>query len=567
MEKFSRIKYERPDLAIVKQGMEKNAERMENAASYEEFRKAYLDNQELTRDSETMASVAYVRNTMDTKDEYYEKEREYFDEESAKLTPVEKRLKHAAVHSPFRASFDKEFGEIALKEAEIDERLLDEKNIPLMIEEQKLCAEYQKITAGCHVELDGEDCNFYGLLKAMESTDRAKRKRAFEAFAGLYEGISEKLDGIYDKLVSLRVQQSKNLGFDSYIDYIYPARGRYDYGAKEAAEFREKIAKYVTPAVDRMLKRQAKRLGVDKLRYYDEMMYYPLGNPQPDGTMEEMVGWAKEMYAELSPETKEFFDFMTEYELFDLKTRPGKSMGGYCTSFPAMKAPFIFSNFNGTSADVDVLTHEAGHAFQAYLSFRRQVLDSYVASTAEIDEIHSMTMEHFTYPWMDKFFGKRADEYRQQHLASSLATIPYLVSVDEFQHRVFEKLDMTAKERRAAWKTIEKKYMPWRDYDGNAFMEEGGFWMQKLHIFLYPFYYIDYALAQTCAHQLYLKMRDNRAEAWEDYLNLCKAGGSLGYFDLLKVARLDNPFTSGAVQENVEKLEKILEDGEKKLNL
>ena len=186
---------------------------------------------------------------------------------------------------------------------------------------------------------------------------------------------------------------------------------------------------------------------------------------------------------------------MTKYELFDLETRPGKHLGGYCTSLPEYKAPFIFSNFNGTSADVDVLTHEAGHAFQAYLGERLIPIGVLQGSTSEVCEIHSMSMEFFTYPWMDKFFGDRADEYRYAHLCDALAVIPYMACVDEFQHEVYKNPKMTAKERRGVWRSIEKKYMPWRDYDGNAFLENGGFWMQKQHIFLYPFYYIDYALA------------------------------------------------------------------------
>lgn len=232
-----------------------------------------------------------------------------------------------------------------------------------------------------------------------------------------------------------------------------------------------------------------------------------------------------------------------------------------------MGAPFIFSNFNGTSADVDVLTHEAGHAFEAYTAAKTQPLSEMVWSTSEVDEIHSMSMEHFAYPYADKFFGEEAaDKYRYAHLVGALTCIPYLVSVDEFQHRVFEKPAMTAKERRAVWHEIEQKYLPWRDYDGNEFLSEGGFWMQKQHIFLYPFYYVDYALAQVCAFQFFAKDRADHQTAWTDYLALCRAGGSRGYFALLDLAHLDNPFREGTVAKVMQAVNAGIADFSAKLN-
>ena len=271
------------------------------------------------------------------------------------------------------------------------------------------------------------------------------------------------------------------------------------------------------------------------------------------------------MYHELSKETGEFFDFMVEHELFDLETKPNKHLGGYCTFLSSYSAPFIFSNFNGTSADVDVLTHEAGHAFESYVASRHLPLKEMTFSSSEINEIHSMTMEHFTYPWMDLFFEDKADKYRFSHLCSSLYVIPYLVSVDEFQHRVFENPTMDAKQRRAVWHEIEQTYMPWRDYDGNEFLGEGGFWMQKQHIFLYPFYYVDYALAQTCAYQFFIKGLKDKEGAWKSYYKLCQLGGSKGYFDLLKEANLKNPFKEDTVKEIVEAIEKIIGEFENKL--
>ena len=359
-------------------------------------------------------------------------------------------------------------------------------------------------------------------------------------------------------MVPLRDKIAKKLGFSSYIEFIYLSYGRYDYTAEDVAKFRAQVKEKIVPLCLELRKEQEKRLGVDKLHYYDEELIFPEGNAVPEGTTAEMVAKAQKMYHELSKKTGEFFDFMVEHELFDLETKPGKQTGGYCTFLNTFKAPFIFSNFNGTSADVDVLTHEAGHAFEAYTAAKQIPFMDMVFPTSEVAEIHSMSMEHFTYPWMEAFFGKKADDYRYAHLMNAMEVIPYMVCVDEFQHKVFENIGMTAKERREVWHQLERKYMPWRNYDGHKFLEEGGFWMQKQHIFVNPFYYIDYALAQICAFQFFERSKKEPEQAWADYYRLCQAGGSKGYFELLEMAGLKNPFADGTVEDVVEGLRPYL---------
>ncbi len=274
----------------------------------------------------------------------------------------------------------------------------------------------------------------------------------------------------------------------------------------------------------------------------------------PGGDRAELVEKARRMYRELSKETGEFFDFMADHDMFDLETKQGKRGGGYCTFLPEYKSPFIFANFNGTNADVNVLTHEAGHAFEAYTASRNIKLMDMVFSSYEVAEIHSMTMEYFTHPWMELFFGDKAGRYVYSHVMEALEAVPYMVCVDEFQHKVFENPSMTASDRRKIWKELEKVYLPWRDYDGHKFLEEGGFWMQKQHIFLFPFYYIDYALAQMGAFEFYGRMKKDRDQAWKDYYRLCQAGGSKGYFELLDLAGLSSPFAEGTVKRAVEGL-------------
>ena len=550
MIRFSEIRYERPDMDALKAAVEEATRKVRAAKSFAEVREAYFAVQEKEEAADSMYTVAHIRNTIDTADAFYDSEMKWLREADARMIPVFKAWKEALAGSAFRADMEAEFGGQLLRKIDAALMTSDEKIVPETIREGELRQAYQKATAGAMTEFRGEKCNFYGLLKHMQSTDRAERKEAFETWAALYEQISGTLEGIYAEQVALRTGMAKKMGFKSYTDMAYIQRGRFDYAQEDAARFREQVRTVITPAVAEIREAQRKKLGVDTLRYYDEGLKFPDGNAVPIGTVQELVEKARRMYREMSPETGEFFDFMTEYELFDLETKPGKHMGGYMTRMPLFKAPFIFSNFNGTEADVDVLTHEAGHAFQGYLAMRSIPVAALGGSTSEINEVHSMSMEHFAYPWMGSFFGDKAEKYITAHLFGALCTIPYLVCVDEFQHEVYAKPDMTPAEWRQTWRGIEKKYMPWRDYDGNAFLEGGGFWMQKLHIFLYPFYYIEYALAQICAFQYYGRMKEERKTAWEDYLRLCRAGGTKGYFELLETGSLLNPFREGTVEKS-----------------
>ena len=548
---FRQMPYERPDMEAMKVCYEDTIGKLNGAASYEEARQAFFTLQEREKEQGTMMSLCSVRNTIDTTDPYYEAEMKWLREQSAALIPLRKRYQQAMASSPFRADFEGEFGSQMLRLIDAGLKVTDERLMADIVREGEICQQYQKDSAMASTDFRGEKCNFYGLLKHMESTDRQERREAYHAWAKLYEAISPKLDAQYDELVHLRDGMARKLGFSCYTDMAYLSRRRFDYTQEDAANFRRQIREIVTPAVAEIREKQRARLGVDKLRYYDEALLFPEGNADPIGDMETLVSKAQKMYREMSPETGEFFDFMVKYHLFDLETRPGKRMGGYMTRFAAYQAPFIFSNFNGTSADVDVLTHEAGHAFQGYLAMRSIPVSMLSGSTAEINEIHSMTMEHFAYPWMGSFFGENSEKYLTAHLIGAISVLPYMACVDEYQHRVYEKPDMTALERRHVWREIERAYMPWRDYDGEPFLEEGGFWMQKQHIFLYPFYYIDYALAQMCAFQYYGRMKKNRDAAWQDYLRLCRAGGTKGYFELLEVGGLLNPFRDGTVEKSV----------------
>lgn len=548
MKKFAELQYVRPDMEKIFARVSGDIAVLKEAKNYEEFRNAYMDYVEADTELETSKTVAHIRNTINLLDEFYEAEMVYFNSQMPKYEILKKEMGEVIVASPFKAEMEKEFGAILIQNMEAQKQLSDESIVDDQVKEAELVSRFMKTQAAATVEFKGEQIGNYGLLKIMQSTDRAERKEAFEAWAKLYEGIAPTLEEVYDGLVKVRAGMAKKLGFKSFIPMGYLRRRRFDYTEKELEVFRKQVREVVVPAAAKLYERQKEALGIDTLYYYDESIASPSGNPVPIGDKEYLVGEARKMYRELSKESGEFFDFMMEHELFDLDSKHGKRAGGYCTILPQYHAPFIFSNFNGTDADVNVLTHEAGHAFAGFTAAKYQKTPELCHSTSEINEIHSMSMELWTYPWMENFFGDKTEEYRREHLADALMKIPYMLCVDEYQHKVFENPEMTTMERRAVWSGLEKIYMPWRNYAGNEFLESGAFWIKQQHIFLYPFYYVDYAMAQMGAFEFYTKMKEDRKAAWADYYKLCAAGGSMGYFDLLKYSGLHKVLEDGSVK-------------------
>jgi M3 family oligoendopeptidase len=395
--------------------------------------------------------------------------------------------------------------------------------------------------SGIEFDFEGEKRNLGAMAPFMQSTDRNMRKKASETYYGALYAEKDDLDNIYHNLVQTRHKLALDQGYIDFVKMSYHRLLRYDYGPEEVAAFRELVQKHLIPISNKLRERQAKRIGVDKLKHYDEPLKFLEGNPTPKGSPEWILETGRQMYKELSPETHEFFESMVKADMMDLVNRNGKQGGGYCTYFPTYGSPFIFSNFNGTAHDVEVLTHEAGHAFQVYSS-KDQPLNEYWWPTLESAEIHSMSMEFFTWPWMKNFFGEDTDRFMFDHIASSMTFIPYGCSIDHFQELVFRNPGDSPEERLERWKQVEKIYAPMKDNDGNPFLEEGRYWQRQGHVYRSPFYYIDYTLAQICAFQFWIKSREDFDAAWKDYLRLCRAGGSKPFLQLLDLANLDSPF-------------------------
>ncbi len=556
--KFSTLKYERPDLESLKTKAQELTAKVQSAEDYQQARACMMEMDEISKELTTTFSIVHIRHTVDTTDEYYEKENEYLNETYPTVMPYLIALNQAFMGSKFKADFEAEFGKKIFVQMELQQKAFCEANIPLMQKEAKLTDEYQKIMASAAIEFEGQTLNLYGIQKYFEHEDREKRKAAFQAYSDFYHSHEERLEEIWDELIAIRNEMGRNLGFENYIPLGYMNQGRTDYGVEEVASFREQVRRELVPLCQKLYEAQAKRLGVDKIMVYDENRVYPDGNAEPAGDDDFMVEQARKMYHEMSPETGEFIDFMIDHELMDLKNKPGKASTGYMTYLPSLKAPFVFSCFNHTIGDMQVLTHELGHAFAGYMAMRHQPISDYYGVSTDIAEIHSMSMEQFSYPYAEWFFGEQADKFRFAHLQDAITFVPFGVAVDEFQHICYAHPELTPKERTYEWHKLEEKYMPWRTYDNDEFMERGGYWYHKLHIYLYPFYYINYTLTTMGAMEFAGKNREDHEAAWADYKKLCSCGGSMSYKETLRYANLAVPFEEGSVAKAVAQAKETL---------
>ena len=556
--KFEEFKYERPDLEYYKKRSSELLNLLANGKSLEVELEAINKSFELQDEISTLYSLVSIRNSVDTTDEFYEKEQEFFNEIAPHLQQLETMFLKKLLDSKYREELEKEFGTLIFEKGELAQKTFSPKVIKELQQENKLSTEYSKLLAGAKINFQDGTYNLSQMRPFMQDKDRETRHKAQLAVSDFFEENEEQIDRIYDDMVKIRHTIAKKLGYENFVQLGYDRFGRTDYNHEDVKEYRDQIFDTVVPLVIELTERKAKRLGISEPKSYDLALSFKSGNPTPKGDSTWQVNHAKEMYKEMSPETNEFFTFMLEHHLLELDAKPGKSGGGYCTYLPDYKAPFIFANFTGTSGDVDVLTHEAGHAFQVYSS--RNHIPEYRWPTMEAAEIHSMSMEFLAWPWIHKFFEEDTEKYRFNHLAGAISFLPYGVLVDEFQHGIYENPELTKEERKLLWRQIEKKYLPFKDYGDDAFMEKGTFWYRQGHIFGAPFYYIDYTLAQVCAFQFWVKSMENHQAAFDQYLALCKLGVSKSFVDLVESAKLQNPFKKGVVKNIITPIKAYLDN-------
>ena len=546
--KFKDMPYERVDLDALGRQFDAITEKVKNASDGDAVLSAFREQEKLSVHVQTMMSIAYVRNSIDTRDKFYEAEQEFYDMNLPAFQEHSQNLMLAFYESPYRKTVEDAVGELVFKNLEMELKTFSPAVIEQLGRENKLVSDYQKLIASAKIDFDGKQLNISQLAAYKQAPDRNVRHAAYMAESGFYMENADRLDEIFDELVKVRTEIAHKLGFKNFTELAYMRRTRNCYDPEMVANFRRQVVEELVPIVGELKKKQAERIGIkpEDMRIWDDVFSYREGNPKPMGTPEDIMAAGKRMYEEMSPETGEFINFMYDNELLDLVAKEGKAVGGYCTEFPEYKSPFIFSNFNGTSGDVDVLTHEAGHAFAAYTVRNFEFLEN-SQPTMESCECHSMSMEFFAWKWLQLFYGDDTARAKYVHLESALVFIPYGCMVDHFQHIVYDNPELTPAERHAEWKKLEAIYRPYINFGDVDFYALGRGWQRQLHIYHYPFYYIDYCLAQTVSLEFWSLSQKDYADAWERYYRFVCEGGKKTFVELCRTAGIKVPFEDGAL--------------------
>lgn len=547
--KFNEMKYERPNIEGINKEIYSLVEKFAKAKDFSEADEIFLEYDKLYGRLETLNALVYVRHTVNTADEYYDKEMEFMDESMPLLNEALQSWTKTFLSSPFRKEFEEKYGELLFVNSEMELKTFKPEIIEEIQAENKLVSEYQKLIASAQVEFKGGTYTLSQLTPFKQSADDEERLEAWNAEGNFYKENKADLDRIYDELTHQRDNMAKKLGYENFIELGYYRMRRNSYTKEDVEQFRQAVQKFLVPVADRIYREQAERTGKDyPLNYADAALMFRSGNAKPQGSADDIIAHGKKFYHELSPETAEFIDFMLDNELMDVLSKKGKAAGGYCINIPDYKSTFIFANFNGTSGDVEVMTHEAGHAFAGYTA-RNIVPVTLQSPSYESCEIHSMSMEFFAWDWAEGFFGKDTEKFKYQHLADAFKFIPYGTMVDHFQHIVYEHPELTPAQRDEEWKKLTAVYMPWIKLGEIPFYGDGAAWQRQSHIYCNPFYYIDYCFAQTVALEFWAEMRKDRNKAWNAYLTLVKLAGTRKFTDLVDAAGLVSPFDDNSIKQ------------------
>ena len=509
------------------------------------------------REVETYRELVCLRFEQDTGDAERKAAREAWDAVEPRWTELEVEMKRALLEHPLRPELEQETGPQAFALWESDCLAFDPALKEDLARESALGLEYTELLASAKLSFAGEDLTLSTITKHYESADRATRHGADLVLWKWFEENGAQLDRIFDDMLRLRTGMATGLGYANFVELGYRRMNRVDYDERDVERLRAAVVEEVVPLTEELRARQGRDLGVDPLMAWDSYVHDLRGNPLPQGDGSWMVAQAREMFKDMGSGLGSFFDHMATGGFLDLESRPRKSGGGFCTTFSSYGMPFVFSNFNGTKGDVEVLTHEVGHAFQAFCSRDLFPVD-YQVPTLDAAEVHSMGLEFLTWPYMQLFFGEEAQRFRSVHLTESLLFLAYGTAVDHFQHLVYERPDASPAERHGMWQEMERTYLPWLRWGDLDYPAKGGRWQRQRHIYLSPFYYIDYVLAQTCALQLWARAEEDRAEALESYVALCARGGSAPFQELVRSAGLVSPFDEGCLASVVRHARRVL---------
>ncbi len=556
MVKISEIVYKRPNKDELLNKLADFKRRFEQAESVEEFYSVHEEYKKFDEEVGTNIRIAFIRFTQDTRSEFYAAEQDYLDEISPEIAVANAEIAKCYLTTPFRKQLEQRFPNVMFVNLQMAVDAADPRIVPEQIEENKLTTQYSKLLSGIVIDFNGERLPMSGISKYFTVADRDLRRRAYTAWGQAIEDNKEELDDIYDKLVKVRTAMGRKLGYEGYSPLGYLRMQRNCYTKEDIAKFRANVLKYLVPLASKIRAKVGRELNLGQQYLYDDNVYTAV-EPKPIGTPDEMFAAASRMYNAMSPETGKLFDQMVASECFDVMSREGKEGGGYCEGLPAYKLPFIFSNWNGSAGDVDVLTHEFGHALEFYKSF---FIDSEFLSgvSMETAEVHSMSMEFLAYPWIDLFFGDRTPEYKFTHIGGAVTFIPYGTIVDCFQQTCYDHPDMTPAERNALYNRLEKQFLPHMTTEGLPAFCDGRRWQRQAHIYQSPFYYIDYCFAQFTALQFLALSQQDYKSTFDKYIKFLDYGGTKTFTELLDACGLMSPFEEESFRLVVASCEKIL---------
>ena len=543
--KFCDMPYERLTLEEI-QAAYAEMEHLAECAETEADLKKIMELNHRLKDAMTAMELCYIRHQMNVNDAFYAGEQNYYDEINPQICELSNHFTEKMLASPVADAYKKLIGPQAAAMLECDRKGINGEVVSLMQEENSLTEQYRKLVSNATVLWEGEKINRALMSQYVQSTDRETRRKATLAISASWEEQREEIEEIYDRLVKNRDSQARALGYENFVDLSYVRMYRIGYDKKQVERFREEAKRELVPVYVRMQEEKRKRLQLEHLYSYDNAINFLEGNPVPNGDTKRCMEYAREVFTKLSPETAEFIGKFMEDEVYDVEMRDGKAGGGFMTMLPKYKMPFIFANFDGTTENAYVMAHEGGHAFQGYLK-RNEEISEHSQVTSEVAESHAMAMEFFVLPYMDTYFGERAGDYVTMHLEGAVNRILYQCEQDEFQQLVYENPGMSKEERNRLWKKLEQDYFPGRDHGENENLREGRAWQRIPHTFYWPFYAIDYGLAQVIALE-YRKMRKKDSQAaWQSYLWFCENSGMMSFPELVKGAKLKSPFEEGAL--------------------
>ncbi len=495
-----------------------------------------LDTSELFSQVGAVRARRYIAMTLDTKDEkvreaYLSFQKEVIPQFSVLSDQLNKRF----LQIPLRNELGKRY-EVYIKGAEKDAELFREENTKLAAKDSELSASYSQIQGKVTIELDGKTLTAQQAGALLEEKDRALREKVWKKLAERRIEDVEEIEDLFDQMVALRTKIAKNAGFENYRDYAFENKHRFDYSPADCEAFHEAVEKVVVPVLGAFAEERKQKLGLDSLRPWDTAVKLSGGEPsRPFKDQKGYIELTKKIFQEVEPFFAEEFDKLVRNDMLDLMSREGKAPGGYQYVLEDIRLPFIFINAVGSQRDLRVLLHEGGHAFHSLLC-RDEPLVSYRHSPMEFAEVASMSMELLGFEQMDRVIDKNeAREAFASFLKDALSTFSWVATIDAFQHWIYTHPEHSREERKSKWNELRQRFGPHVDYSGLETYQDF-LWHRQSHLFGAPFYYIEYAIAQIGAFQVWLNDRKDHKKAIQAYKEALSLGGSRPLPELFETA-------------------------------